>query len=288
VPSVSKRSLIPLPEIIALSASTPLGRCVKIVETVASSVTSTKQFVRRGDSIAETRDGSGNLLAQYFHNGQTISGTSYYYTKDHLGSIREMTDSSGTIQAQYNYEAYGRKTKLQGSLDSDFQFAAYYFHAPSGLSLTLNRNYSASLGRWMSRDPIGEIPGDKTQRDVFWALANNPEMKTALPNPSLMTLASFWGGSAAMPALFGSRYRHQSYNQLYGYMENDPLGGTDPEGLFVIGFMFCTTAWVLCEHYCDLSWGDPSGKCPHHPYQREACGDLCLASYVTCLAVAWI
>ncbi len=37
-------------------------------------------------------------------------------------------------------------------------FTGHYYHAPSGLDLTLYRAYSADLGRWLSRDPLAE-PG---------------------------------------------------------------------------------------------------------------------------------
>jgi RHS repeat-associated protein len=123
-------------------------------------VTSTEQFVWCGNDRCEARNAAGSVTAQYFLYGQTIGGSNYFYTKDQPpGSIRELTDSSGNMQAQYGYDPYGRVTKLQGSLASDFQYAGYYFHAPSGLSLTKYRNYRASLGRWLNRDPIGEVGG---------------------------------------------------------------------------------------------------------------------------------
>ncbi len=138
----------------------PLGRCTKIVETVSGSITSTKQFVWCGNQMCEARDASSTITAQYFLQGETISSSNYYYSKDHLGSIREITNSSGTIQAQYAYDPYGQVTKIAGSgPDSDFQYAGYYYHGPSGLNLTLNRAYNPGLGRWINRDPIGETLG---------------------------------------------------------------------------------------------------------------------------------
>ncbi|MBX9571394.1 MAG: LysM peptidoglycan-binding domain-containing protein [Candidatus Obscuribacterales bacterium] len=161
----------------------PLGRCVKIVETVASSVTSTKQFVWCGAQRCEERDGSGSLSngKQFFALGQVnfASGTptNYFYTQDHLGSTREMTKTvSGTttIEAQYAYDPYGIATKLQGSQDADFQYAGYYMHAPSGLNLPVFRAYSSSLGRFINRDPIGEDGGIN-----LYAYVNNaPVMAT--------------------------------------------------------------------------------------------------------------
>jgi len=140
-----------------------LGGWVKIVETAAGTTISTKQFVWDEDQEcpSETRDGTGAITAQYFDQGQTIGGTTnkYFYALDHLGSVRELTDSSGNIQAQYAYDPYGRKTNTQGSVDSDFQYAGYYFHSSSGLLLTSTRPYSPSLGRFINRDLIEEAGG---------------------------------------------------------------------------------------------------------------------------------
>lgn len=79
-----------------------------------------------------------------------------YYIFDHLGSVREMTDSSGTIQARYDYDPYGRATSITSTVPSDFQYAGYYEHASSGLNLTLFRAYDPNTARWLSRDPEGE------------------------------------------------------------------------------------------------------------------------------------
>jgi RHS repeat-associated protein len=151
-----------------------LGKCVQIVETTNGTVTSTKQFIWCGNSRCEVRDGSGNLLNQYFALGQVNfsggTGTNYFYTKDHLGSIREMTDSSGTIQAQYAYSPWGEVTKLQGSLDSDFGFTGAYRHQRSGLNLTMYRAYNPALGRWLSRDPLGQSAGT----NLYGYVMNNP------------------------------------------------------------------------------------------------------------------
>ena len=121
----------------------PMRRIVKIVETRAGSVTSTKQFVWAGDQLCEERDASGNVTKRFFNQGEQIGGTNYYYTRDHLGSVREMTDGSGNTVAAYSYDPYGRATKTQGSLDSDMQYAGMYMHQPSGLNLAVNRVYTA-------------------------------------------------------------------------------------------------------------------------------------------------
>jgi RHS repeat-associated protein len=131
---------------------------VKIVENGGSSP-GTKQFIWCGTDRCEVRDGSSNVTAQFFDYGETISGTSYYFTEDHLGSIREMTNSAGTIVWQQSFDPYGVPTTIVSTTPSDIGYAGYYVHSRSGLNLTATRAYSATLGRFISRDPIEEDGG---------------------------------------------------------------------------------------------------------------------------------
>jgi len=149
-----------------------LSQRVKIVEKDNGAVTSTKQFVWcPGDAqLCEERDGSNNVTKRFYAQGEQIGGTNYYYTKDHLGSIRELTDSSGVVQTRYDYDPYGRRTKISGSLDADFGFTGHYYHQPSALHLAWFRAYDADLGRWISRDPIREEGG----LNLYCYVRNNP------------------------------------------------------------------------------------------------------------------
>ena len=59
--------------------------------------------------------------------GETISGADYFYTKDHIGSIREFNDSLGDVESEYSYDPYGSASQLQQSLLApDFEFRGYY------------------------------------------------------------------------------------------------------------------------------------------------------------------
>ena len=146
------------------------GRRVQIVEKNNGTTTSTKNFVWSGRQLCEERDAGDNVTKRFLAEGEQINGTSYYFTFDHLGSLREMTDSSGTIHARYDYDPYGRRTKISGDLDADFGFTGYYVHQPSGLQLALYRAYDADLGRFINRDPIGEAGG----LNLYDYVANNP------------------------------------------------------------------------------------------------------------------
>ncbi|MCC7531247.1 MAG: RHS repeat-associated core domain-containing protein [Candidatus Melainabacteria bacterium] len=149
-----------------------LWRNTKIVETTSGSVTSTKLMCWTSNDIrpVEERDATGIISKLFYVSGQTISGTNYYFARNHLGSVTEMTNESGLPQSQYVYDSFGRVVKLQGSLDGDAQYCGYYVHQRSGMNLTLMRAYSAQMGRWINRDPIEESGGE----NLYAYVESNP------------------------------------------------------------------------------------------------------------------
>jgi hypothetical protein len=74
----------------------------------------TKYFLAGANVIADF-DGSNTLLATYVTPGldanlsQTRSGSTYYYLKDGLGSIRNLLDSNEATQNTYDYYAFGKE-----------------------------------------------------------------------------------------------------------------------------------------------------------------------------------
>lgn len=76
-----------------------------------------------------------------------------------------MTNASASPLSQYYYETYGRKVSSIDFVPSSQQYAGYYFHPRSQLNLVLARIYNASLGRWITRDPLEEE--DNTNRYNF-------------------------------------------------------------------------------------------------------------------------
>ena len=143
-----------------------MGRRVCIREldpdqTQTLQVTSDKKYLWDGVEIAEERSTDGStVLRRFYQQGFVdMDGTVLYYTRDHLGSIRELTDGTQTVRARYDYDPYGRMTKLQGDRDSAFTYGRHYWHAPSSLDLTMYRAYDPNVGRWLSRDPIEEAGG---------------------------------------------------------------------------------------------------------------------------------
>ena len=78
---------------------------------------------------------------------------------DLLQAVPDRLGATGAVRARYDYDPYGRVTKLAGDMDATFGFTGFHRHQASGLNLTLHRAYDAETGRWLSRDPIAEEGG---------------------------------------------------------------------------------------------------------------------------------
>jgi RHS repeat-associated protein len=137
-----------------------LSRRVSIIEkNSGGTVTSTKNYLWIGQEIAEERDASNTVTKRFFPQGEQQSGTNYYYTRDHLGSVREMCSSTGTITSRMAYDMYGVTTTVSGTVLPTKQYAGYYQHQTSGLEFAVYRAYDSNTGRWLSRDLVGESGG---------------------------------------------------------------------------------------------------------------------------------
>jgi RHS repeat-associated protein len=154
-----------------------LGRRVGIRRLVNGSEVSNRRFVWCDNDICEERDGAGVVRKRFFSEGVKIesgpqSGV-FVYTRDHLNSIRELIDTSGTVRARYSYDPFGRSTKLSGDVESDFGFGGMFWSGETSLNLTLFRAYDANAGRWLSRDPLENA--EMSQGPNLYAyVLNNP------------------------------------------------------------------------------------------------------------------
>jgi len=54
------------------------------------------------------RDSTGDTVTKcFFAEAEQMSGTKYYFTRDYLGGIREMTHSKGALCALYDNDLFG-------------------------------------------------------------------------------------------------------------------------------------------------------------------------------------
>ena len=131
------------------------GHGVRIVEKENGATVEDRRFIWDGPGIAEERDAAGGVVKRHLIGGVQESGTPYFQAGDHLGSLRELTDTAGVVRARYDFDPYGRRTKTSGDVDADRGFAGILDHANTGLGLAAYRGFDSSRGSWLSQDPIG-------------------------------------------------------------------------------------------------------------------------------------
>src|SRR5205823_3053077 len=100
-----------------------LSRLVKIVEKTGSTINSTKKFVWLGNEQCEIRNATDAVTLRMYPQGHYSSSAPFYYTHDHLSSVREVFKADGTVTARYDYDPYGRTTVSSSGSTTDFDFA---------------------------------------------------------------------------------------------------------------------------------------------------------------------
>jgi RHS repeat-associated protein len=123
-----------------------------------------------GLEACEERDNANSVRSRRFTGAATVSSTAYYVSRDHIGSIRDVTDTAGTRLSRHEYDPFGRMTTSGSTVISDAGFAGFRIHGPSGLLRAVYRNYDPGLGRWLSPDPIGLAGGD----NLYVYVLNDP------------------------------------------------------------------------------------------------------------------
>ena len=134
-----------------------LGRRVAITSTPAGGGTAvTTDYTWCGGFPCQARNSSGTVTRSYYPEGEFIPGSpsqSDYYAPDQLGSVRRVFTASQA--PSYDYDPYGNPLQATAPL-TDLGYAGMVYNADSGLDLTWHRAYDPTIGRWLSRDPLGE------------------------------------------------------------------------------------------------------------------------------------
>ncbi|MFN5869633.1 MAG: RHS repeat-associated core domain-containing protein, partial [Akkermansiaceae bacterium] len=142
----------------------------KVLETVNG--VASKRFLWDGVELLLEKTATHTITKKFYGDGeQRIGGTdagNYFYTQDHLGSVREVVNQTGTLQARYDYDSYGKQSvRYQNAAYLGGCTFGYTGHitlpalvaGQSELVLTHYRAYDPQLGRWLSADPLGEVGG---------------------------------------------------------------------------------------------------------------------------------
>ena len=183
-----------------------LGR--RMHKIVTDHATPSKSFERKyiydGQEILAELDEDDFTLAVYTHStlrtddvlAADIKSTelatstgSYFYLKDALGSVVDVTDDSGSIVQHYAYSAFGKIVKISDGSGNDvtssppvktsYGFTNREHDSETGLMYYRARYYSPEIGRFISEDPrIGSFNKPQTVVNKYIYALNNPNAYT--------------------------------------------------------------------------------------------------------------
>ncbi len=173
-----------------------MGRRVqKIVYTYVTDswlLTSDVLFVYDGWNLIEELDDTQTIQKHYIWGldlSQTLQGAGgvggllavvddfvvYLYSYDGNGNVGQVIDAAdGSVDAHYEYDPYGNDIISGGGYadQNSFRFSTKFFDSETELYYYGYRYYSAELGRWLSRDSIGEKGGF----NLYEFVNNNPKL----------------------------------------------------------------------------------------------------------------
>jgi RHS repeat-associated protein len=157
------------------------GLLAEISDCRNSILSNTTRLVRGHFLVLQERNSSNTVVRAYTWGrslgggiggllGLTQAGQDYSYVFDGSGNIDALLDGAQSKAAAYAYEPFGALLAQAGGLDQPMRFATMPYDEGTGLSLFPYRAYSAALGRWLTRDLLGEPRG----ANLYAFAGNNP------------------------------------------------------------------------------------------------------------------
>ena len=159
--------------------------------------------------------GVGGLLSVTVPTGPNTGA--YLCCYDGNGNVLALVRAAdGTRSAVYEYGPFGELLRASGAvgMENPFQFSTKRREAATALVLYEYRVYAPELGRWLSRDPIGEK------------------------------------GHQVLTQTRSGRSHLEEEKALYGFVANDPLYYIDTDGRFTASKCPSCGKWYQGFHKC--------------------------------------
>jgi RHS repeat-associated protein len=155
------------------------GRNRRIGKKVDGTLTQQWLYQDQLNPVAEL-DGSDNIVARFVYGSKSnvpdymiTSADIYRIISDHLGSVRLVIDAAtGDVAQRIEYDEFGNATMIEGTWSvQQFGFAGGSYEAQTNLVRFGARDYDATIGRWISKDPVA-FEGRDT--NLYGYVINNP------------------------------------------------------------------------------------------------------------------
>ena len=162
-----------------------------------------------------------------------VEKAAYYYHFDNLGSTIAITNQSGAIVNKYAYDAFGKVLSQVEGISNPFKFVGAFgvMDEGNGLLYMRARYYDPSIGRFISKDPIGWAGG----LNLYGYTGNNPV--NFVDPAGLMSFIFNAGGHVPIVPGFASGGYNISSEKVDPYTSNASWVANDPIAEAVVGSM---------------------------------------------------
>ena len=117
----------------------------------------TKHIWDGTDIVGDVTDGT---VTKYIRGLQLISSKNgsneNFYTYNGHGDVVQLTNNTGAITKQYNYDAFGVETNKTNNDTNPFRYCGEYYDSETDSIYLRARYYRPTAGRFITEDPIND------------------------------------------------------------------------------------------------------------------------------------
>lgn len=130
-------------------------------EVTQAGITTITRYVYDNEDILLELDGANVVQARYTHGPGIdeplimLRGTqAFFYHADGLGSIWDLTDSTGLAARSHTYDSFGQLIAQTGTVPNPYTYTSREFDPETGLYYYRARYYDPKIGRFLQEDPV--------------------------------------------------------------------------------------------------------------------------------------
>ncbi len=161
----------------------------------------TTYYNTRNGVILSQTDGTNTMYFQYDTNGAPLgfiyNGVQYLYITDQMGDVIAITDTTGTVVGNYEYDAWGTVTVSNSDIakHNPIRYRGYYYDNETGYYYLQSRYYDASICRFINPDipEIAQMSKGIAAGTNLYTYCNNDSINWSDKSGLWVWLMSGWG-----------------------------------------------------------------------------------------------
>ena len=168
----------------------------------------TTYYNTKNGVILSQTDGENTWYFQYDNNGLPLgfiyNSTQYFYMTNQMGDVIAITDTTGTIVGNYEYDAWGKVLTADSSIaqQNPLRYRGYYYDNETEYYYLQSRYYDSSICRFINADipEIAQVSKGIPAGTNLFSYCNNNPVNDSDPGGTIAVSVAF---GAIMGAMFG-------------------------------------------------------------------------------------